>query len=165
MTLKKFARPGPFLTFGLVVLLALVAVACGSSSSPTPTPSATASTVSAAQQVKADWLRFFAGTTPAAAKIKLLQNGHQFAKTIAAQAASAIAQSTQAQVTAVTITSPTTARVTYSILLGGTPALSGQTGQAVLEGGTWKVGAPSFQALLALEQQSGGASPSSSPTQ
>jgi hypothetical protein len=153
------------LTAGLVLLLALVAAACGGSSSPTPTPSPSASTMSAAQQVKADWLKFFAGTTPAATKISLLQNGQQFAKTIAAQASSAIAQSTQAQVSAVTITSPTTARVSYSILLGGQPALSGQTGQAVLVGGIWKVGAPSFQALLTLEKQSGGASPSPSATQ
>jgi hypothetical protein len=47
--------------------------------------------------------------------------------------------------------SPTQAKVTYSILIGGSPALSNQTGTAVLQGGTWKVGLASFCGLLALE--------------
>ena len=71
---------------------------------------------------------------------------------IKAQASSAIAKATQAKVTAVTVTSPTTADVTYSIVEGGQVALPNQKGQAVLEGGVWKVSAPSFQALLKLEQ-------------
>ena len=63
-----------------------------------------------------------------------------------------------------TITSPTTATVKYSIVEGGQVAVPNQTGQAVLQGGVWKVSAPSFQALLKLEQgqSSGSPSPSSS---
>ncbi len=93
----------------------------------------------------------------------LLQNAQQFATVIKAQASSAIAKATQAKVTAVKITSPTTATVTYSIVEGGQVALPNQQGQAVLEGGVWKVSAPSFQALLKLEQGQTGASPSASP--
>ena len=47
-------------------------------------------------------------------------------------------------VSAVTITSPTTADVTYTILVGGTPALPNQPGKAVLQDDVWKVSAESF---------------------
>jgi hypothetical protein len=51
----------------------------------------------------------------------------------------------------VTLVSPARGKVSYSILLGGQPALSGQTGVAVLQDGTWKVGLASFCGLLATE--------------
>jgi hypothetical protein len=51
----------------------------------------------------------------------------------------------------VVLVSPAQAKVTYSILLGGQPALSHQTGVAVKQGGTWKVGVASFCGLLAVE--------------
>ncbi len=162
MNPRTHIKPTPVIAAGLVLLVAFVAAACGAAaSSSTPTPSASAASA-AADQIKSDWQTFFAGTTPAATKISLLQNGQQFAKTIQAQASSAIAQGTQAKVTAVKVVSPTEATVTYSILIGGQPALTDQTGKAVLEGGTWKVGATSFQALLQLEKS--GAAPSPSPS-
>jgi hypothetical protein len=43
------------------------------------------------------------------------------------------------------------ADVTYNIVVGGSPALSNQTGTAILQNGTWKVGDASFCGLLALE--------------
>jgi hypothetical protein len=149
----------------VAVVLVVTVAACGgsSTSSSSSTPSATASQ-SAEAQVKADWEKFFAGTTPAAEKISLLQNGDQFAGVIKAQAGQPLSQATQANVTAVKMISATEAQVTYSILMNGQVALADQTGQAVLENGSWKVGAASFQALLALEQQSQGASGSPSPT-
>jgi hypothetical protein len=94
---------------------------------------------------------FFSGATPAATKIVLLQNGPQFAAVINAQAGSQLAKSAGASVTSVTRNSPTTAKVRYSILLGGQPALKDQVGQAILVGGSWKVGSSSFCALLSLE--------------
>jgi hypothetical protein len=164
MTRHTF-RPGRFLVIGLSLSLVFVAVACGSTSSSTSSASASpTAAASTADQVKAGWQQFFAGTTPAAQKIALLQNGQRFAKTIKAQAASPIAQGTQAKVTSVKITSPTTATVTYSIAINGQTALADQTGQAVREGGIWKVGSTSFQGLLALEQGGGLPSSSSSPT-
>ncbi len=39
----------------------------------------------------------------------------------------------------------------YDILVGGTPALKNQTGTAVYQNGTWKVGVASFCGLLTLE--------------
>jgi hypothetical protein len=151
----------------LLVALPLVVAACGSKSNaattPTPTPTLSAYAGGSAAAITSDWQKFFAGTTPAAAKMALLQNGQQFAAVIQAQASSAIAKATQAKVTAVKITSPTTADVTYSIVQGGQVALPNQKGQAVLVGGVWKVSAPSFQALLKLEQGQSSTAPSASP--
>jgi hypothetical protein len=56
-----------------------------------------------------------------------------------------------AKVTKVTLVSPTQAKVTYSILESGQPVLSNQTGVAVYQDGTWKVGIASFCGLLAME--------------
>ena len=106
---------------------------------------------------QANWEAFFRGTTPAARKIALLQNWQEFAAIIQAQAASALAQSASATVTAMHVISATQATVTYDIYLGGKPALSNQTGTAVSQDGTWKVGDVSFCQLLALEN--GGKAP------
>lgn len=162
----------------VVVVLALgsTLAACGDdeegesaspSSSPTPaaSPSPSTSELSGEEaQIAANWEEFFAGTTAADRKIALLQNGEQFADVIEARAESPLSQSTTAEVTAVTLTSDTDATVTYSILMSEQVVLPDQTGQAVLEDGVWKVGAASFQALLALEGAASGA-PSPSATE
>jgi hypothetical protein len=139
----------------LSLALAAAMAACSSSSSSSSvshTASASAvSTASAVAQIKANWEAFFSGTTPAAKKIALLQNGQKYAAIIQAQAASGLAQSASAKVTAVHLTSSTQATVSYDIFLGGTPALSNQSGTAVYQDGIWKVGDASFCQLLALE--------------
>ena len=149
-----------------LLALPVLLAACGSSStaatSPSPTPS-TSTSASPTAAITSAWQTFFSGATPAATKITLLQNGQQFATVIQAQAGSPLAKATQAKVTAVTVTSSTTADVTYSIVQGGQVALPDQKGQAVLEGGVWKVSAPSFQALLKLEQGQASVSPSATP--
>jgi hypothetical protein len=149
-----------------LLALPVLLAACGSKStattSPSPTPS-TSMSASPTATITSAWQTFFSGTTPAASKITLLQNGQQFATVIQAQAGSPLAKATQAKVTAVTVTSPTTADVTYSIVQGGQVALPNQQGQAVLVSGVWKVSAPSFQALLKLEQGQASASPSATP--
>jgi len=160
---------GRALAVACLTALVVVAAACGSTSSasnvsgsPTVSPSGSP-TQSATAAVKQAWQTFFAGTTPAAQKIALLQGGQRFAQVIQAQASSPLAKATQARVTSVRIVSPGKAVVTYSIVQGGQVALPNQTGQAVLENGAWKVGARSFQSLLQLEQGQGGASASPSP--
>jgi hypothetical protein len=114
---------------------------------------ARATTSTAQAKITADWVTFFAGSTPAARKIALLQDGKTFAKVIEAQASSPISKSVAAKVSKVTLTSSTKANVRYSLTLGGQPALTNVQGQAVLIGGTWKVGEGSFCGLLALEQE------------
>jgi hypothetical protein len=149
-----------------LLALPVLLAACGSTStaatSPSPTPS-TSTSASPTAAITSAWQTFFSGATPAASKIALLQNGQQFASVIQAQAGSPLAKATQAKVTAVKVVSPAMADVTYSIVQGGQVALPDQKGQAVLEGGVWKVSAPSFQALLKLEQGQASASPSATP--
>ncbi len=140
---------------GLALIAALAACATSSTVSAPPSthpaPSATA-------VITANWEAFFSGKTSAATKITLLQNGQTYAAVIQAQVSSAMAKSASAKVTKVTVTSPTQAKVTYNVLLGTTPALTNQSGVAVYQNGTWKVGDASFCALLALEN--GGKAPS-----
>jgi hypothetical protein len=105
----------------------------------------------AAATIKANWEAFFSPKTPVAKRVSLLQDGQTFASVIRSQAGSGLAASASAKVTKVTLVSPTQAKVTYSILVGGQPVLSGQTGVAIKQGGTWKVGVASFCGLLAVE--------------
>jgi hypothetical protein len=158
-----------------LVVLAVTVAACGSSggsssgSSPSASasgpassaassaapssaaPSASSGGGSAASQIKANWVAFFNPKTPVAKRVSLLQNGSAFASIIKAQASSALASSATSSVNAVTVESATQAKVTYSILVGGSPALKNQPGVAVKQGGVWKVGDQSFCALLTLE--------------
>ena len=131
--------------------------ASSAASSPAAAPSSAAPSTpsvggsSAAAQIKANWVAFFNPKTPVAKRVSLLQNGQTFASIIKAQASSALASSATSSVSAVTVESGTQAKVTYSILVGGSPALKNQPGVAVKEGGMWKVGDQSFCALLTLE--------------
>ena len=134
--------------------------ASATSQSSSPTASATPSTSASAQPtsgaaaaaaIKANWAAFFNAKTPISQRLALLQNGSSFASVIKAQAGQAIAQAATSKVTAVTITGPNQAKVTYAILVGGKPALSGQHGVAVYQNGVWKVGVSSFCGLLTLE--------------
>jgi hypothetical protein len=156
-------------TLQLLVLVGVLGVgiaACGSSnnsgSSSSPSASAPATSApatsasaaasgSAAATITANWEKFFNAKTPVAQRVALLQNGSTFASVIRAQAGSGLAATASAKVTKVTLTSSKQAKVTYSILIGGSPALANQSGVAVYQGGTWKVGLASFCGLLTLE--------------
>jgi hypothetical protein len=165
----------------LALALALAVAACSSSSSsPATTSSSSAPAASSAAsspatssaapsspaaaggnakaQITANWEAFFNGQTPASKKIQLLQNGSKFAALVNAQAGSGLASSAGAKVTAVVLNSATSATVSYDITLSGATALANQTGTAVYEDGTWKVGDVSFCQLLKLENA--GTSPS-----
>jgi hypothetical protein len=149
--------------------------ACSSGSSTTSStpasapssPAAATSTSSGSSSTDAEhtittnWEAFFNPATPVAKRVSLLQDGQAFASVIRAQAGSSLASQATATVTKVTVSSPTQAAVTYTILLAGTPALKNQAGVAVYQGGTWKVGLKSFCGLLTLEN---GGNSSSLPT-
>jgi hypothetical protein len=129
------------------------------SAAPAPATSASASgsasgtggSAATMAQIKNDWEAFFNPKTPVAKRVSLLQNGSAFASIIKAQASSSLASSATSSVSAVTVESPSQAKVTYSILVGGTPALKDQPGVSVYQDGVWKVGDQSFCALLTLE--------------
>ena len=131
----------------------------GASTPPTPTPAAsTSSSTSSSSAVSSDqktiaanWTAFFSPKTPVAQRVALLQDGSQFSSVIKAQAGGGLASEASAQVTKVTVISTAQAAVTYNLLLDGTPALKGQSGTAVFQDGTWKVGVASFCGLLTLE--------------
>ena len=88
--------------------------------------------------------------------------GPLFEPIIKAQAGSPLASSATSSVSSVTIASPTQAKVVYSILVGGSPALTNQPGVAVYQSGIWKVGDQSFCALLTLENS--GKAPAACPS-
>jgi hypothetical protein len=157
--------PRPVVRLGVVIVAALLATAACSSSSKsksatssssaalsTSAPATASATLTAeTAPIAQAWSRFFAGTTSAADKQALLQNGSAFAAAIAAQANSPMAKGTTATVSKVTLVSADKAQVTYTISLGGIPVLPDQTGTAVRIDGSWKVGSASFCQLLALQ--------------
>jgi hypothetical protein len=127
-----------------VVLASGALAGCGGSSKAS-------SGHSAVEQVKHAWTTFFNGSTPAATKVALLQNGQRFAPIVQAEASSPLARQTKVVVKKVTLLGHNRASVLYTIELGGQPALPNQTGTAVLEGGRWRVSDRSFCSLLSLQ--------------
>ncbi len=140
---------------GLLAALSVAVAGCANSPAEAPTgpPSTTAASPTAdpTVQITANWEEFFDSKTSLDRRVQLLQNGPAFTATIAAQASNPLAATATVQVSKVNMNSPQQASVTYSILVGGTPALANQNGIAVLEDGTWKVSAASFCGLLTLE--------------
>jgi hypothetical protein len=141
----------------IVVLCALAGVlaACGGSGSGSggsKSPSTTSSAPSTAASITAittNWEKFFSAKTPVPTRQSLLENGTQFPS--AALAPTGLAAEASAKVLSVSAVTPADATVKYNILLGTTVALPNQTGQAVFQNGTWKVGSASFCSLLKLE--------------
>jgi hypothetical protein len=157
-----------------LVALTVTLAACGSSgpssagtSAPAGTSAATSPAASEATSSNAstgasapagsvaaittNWEAFFNAKTPDSKRVTLLQDGTQFASVIKSQSGSGLAALATAKVTNVTVNSGSQATVKYNILVGGTPELKNQTGTAVLENGTWKVGLASFCGLLTIE--------------
>ena len=138
----------------LALILAVTVAACSSSSSSsTSAPSASASAQTSAEavaEITANWEKFFDASTPTAQRAALLQNGSVFAAAITAFSKLPLASGIGAKVTAVTVTSGTSATVTYDIVSGSTTLLSGQKGTAVYQDGTWKVGDASLCGLFKL---------------
>ena len=139
--------------------LAVAVAACSSSSSssssapatsaPASSASAPANTAAAATQITANWEKFFSASTSTSQRVTLLQNGSTFAAAIAALAKLPLASGIGAKVTGVTVDNGT-AIVKYDITSGTSSLLSGQTGTAVYQNGTWKVGDGSLCGLLKL---------------
>jgi hypothetical protein len=148
--------PWKFPQILLTCALGVGLAACGSSGSPsTPSsskpPSSSSGTSAEAKTIASNWTAFFSAKTPVNQRVSLLQDGSTFAPIIRAQAGSGLAALASAKVSKVTVQSATQAKVAYSILVSGTPELANQTGVAVLQNGTWKVGVASFCGLLTLE--------------
>jgi hypothetical protein len=102
-------------------------------------------------EVRSNWTAFFDGSTPAEQWIGLLQDGDRFASLVRTVNASPVAAQLSADVTSVELTGDSTARVTYTVLLGERRVLEGVKGTSVLVGDVWKVGIDSFCQLLTLQ--------------
>lgn len=120
---------------------------------PTGSSSATAggsgaSGGSAVQQITTNWNKFFNSSTPNSERVKLLENGSQFASAISSFSSSPLAAAVTSKVDSVSLTSSTKAKVKYDLSALGATVASGSTGSSVLQGGTWKVGDDVFCGLL-----------------
>ena len=156
---------------GLALALAVTACSSSSSSSSSSTASSAASSSAPASsapassapasssssgnsaavaQITANWEKFFDASTPLSERVALLQNGSSFSSAIDSFSKLPLANGIGAKVTGVTVTSATSATVTYSIVSGSTTLLGGQTGTAVYEDGMWKVGDASLCNLFKL---------------
>lgn len=133
-----------------VAAASLLIAACGSSSGGGGGVASPSASPGVKQQVKANWQQFFSGT--AQQRIALLQNGQQYATQLRALSANPLAKQLKAKVQSVKVQSPTTATVRYTLVLAGQPVLRNQTGVAIKQDGTWKIGIQSFQQLLRLQQ-------------
>ena len=141
----------------LAVATATLLVGCGGGKSkqqatlPTTPTTATLTPAASINQIRQNWAEFFDGSTSSAERVRLLENGQKFASVIDALGSSPLAKQVKTKVGRVKLTSPTTASVTYTILLSGNPVLQNVPGQAVLVDGMWKVGAASVCKLAKLE--------------
>jgi len=156
-------------SIAVAAALTLTAVGCGtrvgnrfagpaaapspSTSSPAPAPTSTSTTidaVAATAQITAGWERFFDHTTPLADREALLEDGPSYAAALITRSKDPLQAQASAKVTAVVLTASDRATVTYDVLLNGTVALPGAQGEAVQQGGIWKVSAQSFCSLVTL---------------
>ncbi len=129
------------LSFLLVGVLALAA--CGGSGKSTSTgPSDEA-------QIKSAYATFFSSKTSVPDKVALLENGPKFKSVIKGFASNPLATNVSATVSSVTLQGANDAKVVYVVKVGGS-SLPKQTGTAVRENGTWKVGDASLCKLVAL---------------
>jgi hypothetical protein len=94
---------------------------------------------------------FFDIKATTAQTVTVLQHGSAFSPTLAGQAKAAAAQKLAATVSKVNLTRPNVADVTFTLTSNGAPLLPNTHGKAVREGGTWKVAAETFCALLGLQ--------------
>ena len=139
----------------IALTLCAALAACSSSSSTssaaaasTTTAPAAAASAAAITAIKANWVKFFSSSTPNSERVALLENGQIFASAIKSFASSPLSSAVTSKVDSVTLTSATRASVKYDLKAEGITVASGQSGTAILQGGTWKVGDDIFCGLL-----------------
>jgi hypothetical protein len=124
------------------------------SRSPSPSPTAVPSTGAAAiAAIRANWQEVFNGKIPISQRLKLLQNGQEFASFVHTQdttSLGALVLAATAKVNSVTLQSAGQAAVMFTVYLSGKVLEKGLHGTAVYTGGTWKVATTSFCSLLRL---------------
>jgi ABC-type glycerol-3-phosphate transport system substrate-binding protein len=130
----------------LVLVAGLALAGCGGSSGTTTTDT----TAAARAQIKSAYVKFFSGKTPVSDRVAVLQNGSKFKGLVTSFANNPLAKNVNVTVSSVTIEGGDNAKVVYTVKLGDA-GLPKQTGTAVRENGTWKVGYASLCKLVALQ--------------
>jgi hypothetical protein len=131
----------------LVIVVGLALAGCGGSSHTTTTSGAGAQ---AKAQITSAYEKFFSGKTPVSDRVAVLQNGPKFKGLVTSFAKNPLAKNASVNVSSVTLRDATFAKVVYTVKLGGS-GLPRQTGTAVRENGTWKVGDASLCKLVSLQ--------------
>jgi len=163
-------RYGHFVTTGLILPgVALALVSCSSSgggsggdktsSSGAPSPVATVATTGAGTAADAAtkaavtkaFQDFFDYQSTAEQSRNALQDGDLFKAVLDQQGTQSYAQKSAASVSSVKLLSANTAKVVFTVSVGGKPLLPDADGYAVRIGGAWKVAATTFCSLLTLE--------------
>lgn len=129
----------------LVVVAGLVLAGCGGSSQPSTTSDAAA----AQAQIKSAYQKFFSGQTSIPDRVAVLQNGPRFKALVTSFASNPLAKNVHVTVSRVTLQGQDKARVAYTVKLGSA-GLPKQTGTAVLQNGSWKVGYLGLCKLVSL---------------
>ncbi len=102
--------------------------------SPAATSSSEATSGAAAvAAIKKNWITFFDGKSAVTTKVSLVEGGSKFTSVI--KSTESAGKNASASIQSVTITSPTEATVHYTVLLSGSPVLTGQKGTAVYQDG------------------------------
>ena len=131
------------LSLALVAVVVLGLTACGGSSHNIGTPP------TSQEQIKTSYMRFFSSNTPLAQRVAVLQDGSKFKALVASFAANPLAKKVHVTVSSVKLQPRGRAKVVYTVKFSGA-TLPTQTGTAVLQNGTWKVGYLGLCKLVAL---------------
>ena len=137
----------------LLLVVVFVLAACGGSrkgGASTPPGTTTPNTAAEKAQIKSAYQKFFSGKTSVSDRVALLQNGSKFKPVIQAFASNPLAKNVSVTVSSVKLQGADNAKVVYTVKLGGT-GLPRQTGNAVRQNGTWKVGDASLCKLVSLQ--------------
>lgn len=119
-------------------------------STPSPSASGTPADAATRKAINDAYATFFGYKSTLAQSQAALQHGAQFTKTLQEQGKSSLADKSTASVTSARVAG-NVGYVTFTIAENGSPLLTNMQGYAVREGGTWKVAARTFCALLRLQ--------------
>lgn len=126
--------------FALLLLAALALAGCGGGGGKS----------SDTDQIKSAYETFFSGKSSVSDRVAVLQDGPRFKSVVASFASNPLAKNVSVTVSSVTLQGANKAKVVYTAKLAGS-ALPTQTGTAVRQNGTWKVGYASLCRLVALQ--------------
>jgi ABC-type glycerol-3-phosphate transport system substrate-binding protein len=130
----------------LVLVAGLALAGCGGSMHT----STSGNTAAAQAQIKSAYQKFFSGQTSISDRAAVLQDGSKFKSVIQAFASNPLAKNVNVTVSSVKLQGADRAKVVYIVKLGSA-GLPKQTGTAVLQNGSWKVGDASLCKLVSLQ--------------